>query len=354
MKGVLSGFLFLAAGSSAMAACTDVRPLVCPLPLTVHYDPATNVNATTRLYTPPPIDKCTSAGELGDVVQNAFRLAQGKLQDEICALTKIFIVSDYSWGFWENPANDQTPNGEKPRSFVAIELSLLSKTLDEVEDGYLRTVLRQGAGANLSHSVTNAGTGTPAAIKKNRIYLGTLGVLAHEIGRIKWHRDNIYSSLPCYYDKFAQPSWSKPELLAFYKRTWVPPSPNNDVSGNIAHANHGGMRVPHPNDSTLTIGDVRKIYDTRNPVIDGFVTAFAASSPEEDFAETYRIVALKTNRQFSNLKMNLSGPGLGNPIAVLEQRNPVVTAKMSCVSDSLFGPNLLRLDGSRSAARRSS
>jgi hypothetical protein len=110
------------------------------------------------------------------------------------------------------------------------------------------------------------------------------------------------------------------------------------------------MRVPHPNDSTLTIGDVRKIYDTRNPVIDGFVTAFAASSPEEDFAETYRIVALKTNRQFSNLKMNLSGPGLGNPIAVLEQRNPVVTAKMSCVSDSLFGSNLLRLE--RSTPRR--
>ena len=73
--------------------------------LSVHYDPATNVNATTRLYTPPPIDKCTSAGELGDVVQNAFRLAQGKLQDEICALTKIFIVSDYSWGFWENPGS---------------------------------------------------------------------------------------------------------------------------------------------------------------------------------------------------------------------------------------------------------
>ena len=93
-ESVLAGFLFLAAGSSAMAACTDVRPLVCPLPLSVHYNPATNVNATTRLYTPPPVDKCTSADALGDVVQNAFRLAQGKLQDEICALAKIFIVSD--------------------------------------------------------------------------------------------------------------------------------------------------------------------------------------------------------------------------------------------------------------------
>src|SRR3954469_4835377 len=99
-----------------MAASTDVRPLVCPLPLSVHYDPATNVNATTRLYTPPPVDKCTSADALGDVVQNAFRLAQGKLQDEICALTKIFIVSDYSWAFGRTQPTTRRPMVKNPEA----------------------------------------------------------------------------------------------------------------------------------------------------------------------------------------------------------------------------------------------
>jgi hypothetical protein len=345
MKTAPAAFAFVLASGSAMAACTDVRSLVCTLPMSVSYNPASNVDSATHLYTPPPFNKCTSADELADVVQHAFRLAHGKLQEEICALTKIFIVQDEPWGFWENPGNYQTPHGEKPRNFVALEQSQLSQTLEQSEDRFLRAVLKQGAEANLSHSVTNAGTGTPTAIKNNKVYLGILGALAREIGHIKWHRDSIYSSLPCYYDKFIEPSWSKPELPTFYKQTWHPPRRSTDAPANIAHADHKGIKLPHPYDSSLAIGDVRKIYDTRNPFIDGFVTASAALSPEEDFVETYRIVALKTNRISSNLKMTLSGPGGANPIAVLDQRNSVVAAKMSCVSDFLFGSNLLRLDG---------
>jgi hypothetical protein len=140
--------------------------------------------------------------------------------------------------FGKNPGNYQTPNGEKPRNFVALEQSQVSQTLEQSEDRDLRAVLKQGAGTNLSHSVTNAGTGTPTAIKNNKVYLGVLGASAREIGHIKWHRDSIYSSLPCYYDKFIEPSWSKPELPTFYKRTWHPPRRGTDPPANIAHADH--------------------------------------------------------------------------------------------------------------------
>ena len=132
-----------------------------------------------------------------------------------------FYCARRTVGLLGNPGNYQTPNGEKPRNFVALEQSQLSQTLEQSEDRFLRAVLKQGAGANLSHSVTNAGTGTPTAIKNNKVYLGILGALAREIGHIKWHRDSIYSSLPCYYDKFIEPSWSKPELPTFYKQTWT-------------------------------------------------------------------------------------------------------------------------------------
>jgi hypothetical protein len=81
MKAVPAAFAFVLAGGSAMGACTDVRSLVCTLPMSVSYDPVRNVDSTTHSYTPPPLDKCTSAGELADVVYDAFQLAHGKLQD---------------------------------------------------------------------------------------------------------------------------------------------------------------------------------------------------------------------------------------------------------------------------------
>ena len=89
MKAVPAAFAFVLAGGSAMGACTDVRSLVCTLPMSVSYDPVRNVNSTTHSYTPPPLDKCTSAGELADVVYDAFQLAHGKLQ-EFLTLTGIY------------------------------------------------------------------------------------------------------------------------------------------------------------------------------------------------------------------------------------------------------------------------
>ena len=62
MKAVPAAFAFVLAGGSAMGACTDVRSLVCTLPMSVSYDPVRNVDSTTHSYTPPPLNKCTSAG----------------------------------------------------------------------------------------------------------------------------------------------------------------------------------------------------------------------------------------------------------------------------------------------------
>ena len=39
MKAVPAAFAFVLAGGSAMGACTDVRSLVCTLPMSVSYDP---------------------------------------------------------------------------------------------------------------------------------------------------------------------------------------------------------------------------------------------------------------------------------------------------------------------------
>ena len=61
--------------------------------------------------------------------------------------------------------------------------------------------LSQGLGLQLDDK-RGSQHGTSTAIKNNKVYLGILGALAREIGHIKWHRDSIYSSLPCYYDKF--------------------------------------------------------------------------------------------------------------------------------------------------------
>src|ERR1700744_1983120 len=193
-----------------------------------------------------------------------------------------------------------------------------------------------------------------------KVSLGVLGVLAHEIGHIKWHRDNVYAAMSCYYPAFISASWDstatvagKNTLAEFIARKWAPPPPDALVPGNppTQHVDHGGGRkVPNPYDSSsLSVADIRKIYDAKGSVFtDGFVTAFAATSPEEDFVETYRIVDLKTNLGFPSLQLNLdfgNGSGGGASISVLTRTNSVVTAKMACVSNSLFGVALSGLGG---------
>src|SRR5947209_2551113 len=137
MKIFSAACLLLLSQTTAMAACTDVTAKVCKL---------SNYNPEAQSYSRPT---CTTAdANAAAVVQNAFMLASAmtgavnaSLKDEICALKNIFIVPDFSWGFYENPTRKPPPPGQQSATFVAIRDTLLTQTLAEIENGYLDNVL---------------------------------------------------------------------------------------------------------------------------------------------------------------------------------------------------------------------
>jgi hypothetical protein len=232
----------------------------------------------------PPRGTCP-ARQQSDVVavQRAFGIAPEGLKREICGLTKLFVTDgDFSWGVWENPL-DQTTEARKPDTYVGMSRQVIASDLKSYLDSTLEAVLI-GRNPNINHSVSDVDDEGSRA-------LAGLSVLAHEVGHIKWHRDNIYSSLPCYYGAFIfqdqEKSWMRGQgLTNSIARRWHPGPDNAAASGGASHA----RGVPHPKQQRdLPPGLVRQIYEG------GFASAFASLSPEEDFVETYVFSALKSS-----------------------------------------------------------
>lgn len=337
--------IHLLAGPAA-AACSDVRPLVCTL--TTDYSPI-----ETNPYIPPPASGCPAAPEYQahvEAIQGAFELAPPGLQLEICRLKSIFIVTPgsspngirYSWDIWENPRNNRTPAGTKPNSYVALQLDAFeaSNLLNEQEDAFLTVLKNDALLPEIAHVVTGV------TEEQSRL-LAILSVMAHEIGHIKWHRDNVYGSLPCYYDAFIEPSWQKAELPAFLARKWAPSVATSEASGvGAARVTHKNKSVPSPHDSGMTFDGIRRIYDSRPPadsVVDGFVTVAAATSPEEDFVESYKI-AVYSSMPALAIELNLPNTA---PIDLVRGRNHVVQGKLGCAASLLgiepLGPSKQRV-----------
>jgi hypothetical protein len=250
-------------------------------------------------------------------LQNAVGLAPSKVQDEVCKLERIFILPEgatESWGLWLNPL-DQTPHGSKPASYVALSSYVLSDgNFLEVEDNYVKSVAR-GTVASIRHSSADIN-------EQNTKVYAVLSILLHEIGHIKWHRDNIYSSLVCYYDAFV-PSWTADDMPSFKARRWAPVYTHDDAKkvrkgGSEVRLRNGNLRHPP---TGLTLAQLRDIYNS------GFVTGVAAVSPEEDFVETYRIGAYREN----NLSLMIRIP----PDDISVTGNTSANAKFTCI-DTLF------------------
>jgi hypothetical protein len=252
--------------------CTTayVQSLVCEM-LTFNPDPASGS------YSPP---NCPSTSSYNSVVKTAYENAPWKVKQELCNLKNIVIQTDpaaVSWGYWENP-NTKPNGGTRFNSYIGIRSDKTTSTLTKVlNDNFTATFENTTPSLDGKHTVTS-----------DTASLGLLAVLAHEIGHLKWHRDNIYVSLGCYYDKFAgaNNSWKADQLLVqSVGRLWHPGFNNPNAAGAPgSRATHANPQAPDPHTPNVTPADVRKLYTM------GFVSAIAGISPEEDFVETYALL----------------------------------------------------------------
>lgn len=277
-----------------------------------YYDPA----QYNEDYSPPT---CQSTASYKTAVQAAFTAAPPGVQAEICKLKKIIVqtypTNTYSWGFWENPYTK--PQGQQD-SYVGIRSDSFNLTLAQEEDATEKNVL-----SRTPLMFAHQSNGSAA--------LGLLAVIAHEIGHIIWHRDNVYlpnSRLPCYLESFigttSPKSWKRDQgLNQTLTRSWHPPPSDNAAAGNADYpVKTGPNPIRRPPATGSKLSDLIKT---------GFVTPFAAVSPEEDFVETYKLVAVSAGGA-TTLTLNVSRPDNASiPLLPTDSANPTTRDKVSCV-----------------------
>jgi hypothetical protein len=201
-------------------------------------------------------------------------------------------------------------------SFIGINKDALTKSLAEVADAALNVTLKGGSKIAPTHRASSA----------NPEY-AVLSLFAHEVGHVKWHRDNIYSSLLCYWPTFIDESWHRKNMEDFRARAWAPrfdkPEAPQDAKG--APVEYNKRNLQHAHADNLTWGEIHKIHND-------FATLVGGVSPEEDFVEAYKIVAL--NR--SGTPVTLSLDYTGSSIQITSTNSHVVQRKLACVGDNLM------------------
>jgi hypothetical protein len=291
----------------------DPKALVCQTDQ--YYDPAQYNDD----YSPPTCQP--AADTYKKAVQSAFDAAPPGVKTEICKLKNIIVQTapnTYSWGFWENPFTK--PKGQQ-KSYIGIRSDYFGFTLAQEEDATEKIVL-QHTNLSFSHKSTN-----------DSAALGLLAVIAHEIGHILWHRDNVYLPtsplLQCYVDSFVGPlaapkSWKRDAgLQQTLIRSWHPPPNDATAPGNADYDNTvpNPIRRPPSNANQLS-----KIIEK------GFVTPFASISPEEDFVETYKLLAVASGTPKPTLTLEVTQPGRAS-ISLLpaDPNNSTTQGKLACV-----------------------
>jgi len=255
-------FGFVLAAGSAYAQCNS-NP---PYPTTCYladptYDPERRGN-----YVPPT---CSALGTGYDSqIKAAFDCAHPRVQQDLRKLSAIFVLpqnypvgTGKSFGMWENPTSQHVAR----RSYIFLSQNAFGKGLSRAESETQNAVLAAtGNSLRVQYQVVpDAGA------------LGLLSVMAHEAAHAKWYRDGV-ARASCYVNRI-RPFWT-----GVPNRKWVEFA---DDAGSD-HAPASGTRHPKRG---LNEGQLHSLYPR-------FASVFAAISPEEDFVETYKLIALAPTR----------------------------------------------------------
>jgi len=268
------------------------------------------------------------------------------VKSKLCNLTHVFVITDTSYsprvplGIWEAPVRGKG-------MYIAIPYELLDSTLggpsslaDEENAllyGRLLNVNPVRSTLPSFAEIPPSNTHTPEA--------AMLAVVDHELGHILLADTNADGAgppghtRPCSLPNNSGPVPRKScfgvDFLAaaggrgwqqglFNPRRWVSFGTGNGNKHNIASIKTiDDLRAEaaiHANDAATT-ADINEIYNK------GFVSVFAAVSPEEDFVETYKYGVL-ADAGLTNLGIKISGT---STISVLGRTSTELDRKNRCV-----------------------
>jgi len=107
-------------------------------------------------------------------------------------------------------------------------------------------------------------------------------------------------------------------------RFWHPPPSEDSASGDAKHEDSSLSHPPlNPPKNATQVGKL---------LSSGFVTPFASVSPEEDFVETYKLLAL-ANTPALKLTLHIKHPGKGDFLLLpADQADQSTKDKRDCVA----------------------
>jgi len=266
------------------------------------FDPVTNggTGNGAGLYNPPQSDATPVPSNYVALFRKAFTIAPGGLQTALCMVNNVYIDTMYDpdgWAFWEAPP--QAPQGQG-KLFIGISERLLSKlvqpaplTLSDLEAGILR-----GLVLNLPNGVTFS-KGDP---RQDTPEMALLAVLAHEMGHLLFADQlntiescgffaNSWTGALAFPDRFHQFGIDNPAAL--HKNG--EPYKDEIESDFRRHRTYDGIQKL----GTLYGANI-SAPNSHNPssaTSTAWVSLFSAVAPDEDFAETYKLVVLRNAQQ---------------------------------------------------------
>lgn len=230
------------------------------------------------------------------------RRAPSLVEQSLCRLDSIFVLKarTESWGKWSRRGLG--------KSYIGITTADMSTTLKGLEDNSLESLTKK---AGRPHDTKGLDFEPQVS--------ATLAILAHELAHLKFRRDNIKEGPgSCFKTAFVGQSWTRDTPY----QDWLPFGV--DLG---AHKNN----VPKAKTKAGREASEDELYRIYT---EGFATALASQSPEEDFVEAFKLRTLM-NAKIGPKKLWIKL--LGQDLDVTGPRGEILAAKLAC-AELFFGP----------------
>jgi hypothetical protein len=294
-------------------------------------------------YTPPACDPGTQAGDVAKAtIAAAFKAAPKKTQDKLCALKNLFVDNSgaAAYAFWEAPGQD--PSNPAPGwyegAYIVVPGTIgtsytSSLTQEETHTALLRDEIN-ALGPN-GQAFLASGPLAYVSADRNGPEMAALAILGHELGHIVWY-DRFVPNLRCKGGgSFVGGVWKRPlaRAPAFHNfgvgtgNKYDDPSPSTFVERVNADILQGPGLFP------AAAKDLRTLYGFETGPV-RFPSFFGSQDPDEDFAETYKLMILTMAQQpLTHLSIQL--PGMASPKDVIQNLGrPKLKQRIDCINDN--------------------
>ena len=295
-------------------------------------------------YGPPVFDDAsdpTTLSQAKTLVNDAYQIAPQFFQSSLCDLDYIFVDQFTNsawggWGFWEN--SDQAPSAASPRrrTFIGISKSVVQAYSAMPPAPIVTAFEEYNLGLTVGVVLSSWPYPPRYSATVNDAKTAMLGLLAHEMGHVLYRDGTKFANC---FDK----TWHSHGGQQKRFHQFGIPFNGSKAEGSVdATTIINDLKSPPDFDDALK--HLNTLFGNNNGSLSSlsWASALATIAPDEDFAETLRLVVLsKASSPLNDLTINIPDPTSGynsvpyNISAKLVASGQNLNTKASCFAKAL-------------------